>query len=146
MKAKKSDKIKVEYEGKLDNGEVFDTTNREGFQQPLELVIGEGKIISAFEEEIIGMEKGEEKEFKIPPEKAYGPINPEAKREFPKELVPPGQELKSGMTIVLKTQNNQQFPAKVEEIKDKTIVLDLNHPLAGQNLNFRIKIVDIKSS
>ena len=92
------------------------------------------------------MEKGEEKEFKIPSEEAYGIVNPNAKRELPKNLLPPGQEPEKGMTIMLRTQEGQQIPAKIEEVKESTLVLDMNHPLAGENLNFKIRIADIQSA
>jgi len=79
MAINKGDKVVLEYEGKLENGEVFDSSERAG--QPLEFTAGEGKVIKGFDDAVIGMKKGEEKEFSIKPEEAYGPIRDELKKE-----------------------------------------------------------------
>jgi FKBP-type peptidyl-prolyl cis-trans isomerase 2 len=142
MPVKKGDKIKVEYEGKLDDGTVFDSTEKhEG--KPLEFEAGAGKVIKGFDEAVIGMEKGEEKEVKIPAAEAYGEPNDQLVKKVPKEQFPPKVELKPGMVLGLKAPNGAQMPARITEVADKEVTLDLNHPLAGKNLNFKIKIVGI---
>ncbi len=143
MTIKQGDKVKIEYEGKLDDGTLFDSTNKTGQQTPLEFEIGAGKILPEFEKNVLGMKKGGKKEIKLPPEKAYGPVNPQAKQEIPKTAFQ-GQEPKKGMMIGLNTPTGQQIPAKIDEVKDSTVVIDMNHPLAGKNLNFKIKVVDVE--
>jgi len=145
MTVKQNDKVKVEYEGKLDDGTVFDSSTRNGQNMPLEFTIGEGKVLPEFEKAVVGMEKDEEKEFKISAEQAYGPINPQAVQEIPKTAFPPGQEPKPGMIIGLKAPTGQQIPAKIKEVKESTVVIDMNHPLAGKNLNFKIKLIEIEN-
>ena len=140
MAIKKGDKVKIEYTGTLDDGTVFDTS--EG-KAPLEFEAGTGKVIKGFDNAILGMKKGEEKNVKIESKNAYGDNNPELKKKIPRDQLPQDQEPKPGMVLVVKTQNGQQFPAKIAEVADKEITLDLNHPLAGKNLNFKIKIVDV---
>lgn len=143
MSVKKGSKVKIEYEGKLENGEIFDSSNRGGEQHPIEFNVGEGRVIPGFENAVIGMNLGEEKEFEINPEDAYGEIKEELVREVPKSAFPENQEPKEGMVVVLSAQNGQQFPVKIKEVKDDAIVLDMNHPLAGKKLIFKIKVTGI---
>lgn len=138
MTVKKGDKIKVEYTGTLDDGTVFDTS--EG-KQPLEFEVGSGQIIKGFDEAVVGMKKGEEKTIKLKPEEAYGQQNPELKKKVPKSQLPQGQEPKPGMMLGIQTPQGQQIPVKIVEVSDQDITIDLNHPLAGKTLNFKIKLV-----
>ncbi len=140
MSVKKGDKVKVEYTGTLDDGTVFDTS--EG-REPLEFEVGSGQIIKGFDDAVIGMKKGEEKEIKISPSEAYGEVNPELIKKIPKDNLPPGQEPQPGMMLVLGTPDGRRIPAKITEVTDKDVTIDLNHPLAGKTLNFKIKVVDI---
>jgi len=142
MPIKKGDKIKVDYTGTFDDGTVFDTS--EG-KQPLEFEAGAGKVIKGFDEAVIGMEKDEEKEIKIEPKEAYGDINPQMVQKIPRDKLPPGQEPKPGMMLGLGTPDGKQMPARITEVNEKEITIDLNHPLAGKTLNFKIKIIEISS-
>ena len=142
MPVKQGDKIKVDYTGTLEDGTVFDTS--EG-KQPLEFTVGEGKIIKGFDNAVMGMEKGEEKEIKIETADAYGDPKPDMVKKIPRDKLPPEQEPKAGMMLAMKTPDGKQFPAKITEVSDKEITIDLNHPLAGKTLNFKIKVVDIVS-
>ena len=138
MPVKKGDRVKVEYIGMFDDGTVFDSS--EG-KSPLEFEAGSGQIIKGFDEAVIGMEKGEEKEFKIEPKDAYGERNPELVRKIPRDQLPP--EAQAGMLLMLRTPDGMQIPAEITEVTDEEVTIDLNHPLAGKTLNFKIKIVDI---
>ena len=144
MVIKNGSKVKVDYEGRLESGEIFDTSNHGDHSHPLEFVVGQGQVIRGFEEGIKGMEKGEEKEIEILPENAYGQPNPELKKEVPRNLLPKDREPKEGMTLMLSTPQGQQFPAKIEKITEDKIVLDLNHPLAGKKLIFKIKVLEVE--
>jgi len=146
MPVKKGDKIKVDYTGKLDDGTVFDSSTHGDHSHPLEFVAGEGKVIKGFDDAVMGMEKGEEKEFKIDKKDAYGEHNPEAIKNIPKSALPPGQEPKPGMMLAMATPDGQQIPVKIKDVTETEIVLDANHPLAGKDLTFNIKIVDIESA
>ena len=138
---KKGDKIKVEYEGKLEDGTVFDSSEKVG--KPLEFEVGSGQLIRGFDDAVIGMKKGEEKEVKLKPEDAYGQPNPQLLKKIPKEQLPADKELKPGMILGLSLPNGAKMPAIIKEVTDKEITLDLNHPLAGKTLTFKIKIIDI---
>ena len=98
MAIKKGDKIKVDYTGKFDDGTVFDTS--EG-KQPLEFEAGSGMVIKGFDDAVIGMEKGQEKDIKLTPKEAYGDPNPQMVQKIPRDKLPPGQEPKPGMMLPL---------------------------------------------
>lgn len=144
MAIEKGNKVKIEYEGSLDSGDVFDSSEKHG--QPLEFTIGEGRVIPGFEKGVIGMEKGEEKIIKILPKDAYGEKNPQFIQKVPKNQLPPeaAEKIKPGMMLGMQTPQGQQIPVQVVEVGDDDITIDLNHPLAGQILNFKVKIVDIQ--
>lgn len=141
MAIKKGDKVKIEYTGTLDDGTVFDSSEKHG--KPLEFEVGEGKVLKGFEDALIGMKKGEEKEIKLKPEEAYGNPNPQLLKKVPKAQFPTDKELKPGMMLVIGTPDGKKFPARITEVSDTGITLDLNHPLAGKMLNFKIKVVDV---
>lgn len=141
MKAKEGSKVKIEYEGKLEDGTVFDSSEKHG--KPLEFELGKQMVIKGFEEAIIGMEKGQEKEITIKPEQAYGEYNDQLIKKIPREQLPQDQEPKPGMMLAIGTPDGRQFPAKIKEVTDKEITLDLNHPLAGKTLKFKIKLVEL---
>jgi FKBP-type peptidyl-prolyl cis-trans isomerase 2 len=108
----------------------------------LEFEVGSGKVIKGFDEAVLGMNEGEEKEFSIEPTEAYGERNEALKREVPKESVQVGRELEKGMTLVMQTPQGN-VPVNILEVGDKTVTLDLNHPLAGKKLMFKIKVLEV---
>ena len=136
---KNGDKVKVEYTGTLSDGSIFDSS--EG-REPLQFTIGNGEVISGFEDEVRKMKLNEEKTITIKTADAYGEKNSQLIVSIPKDKFPP--EVEVGARLVLKSPEGQQVPAFVHEIKEDSIVLDFNHPLAGKDLTFRIKVVDIK--
>ena len=138
MTIKKGDKIKVHYTGTFEDGKVFDTS--EG-KDPLEFTAGEGKVIKGFDEAVIGMKKDEEKEIKIESKDAYGDHNPQLIKKIMKDQLPKDKNPEKGMMLVIGTPDGQQIPAKITEVTDKDVTIDINHPLAGKNLNFNIKII-----
>jgi FKBP-type peptidyl-prolyl cis-trans isomerase 2 len=144
MKVEQGDKISVEYTGKLENGEVFDSSKHGDHSHPIEFVVGNGMVIKGFDNAVLGMEEEEEKQIKISPDEAYGQPNPEMRKDFPRESLPPGQEPKEGMMLILSDPSGRQFPTKITNVDDEKITLDLNHPLAGKTLIFDIKIVNVE--
>jgi peptidylprolyl isomerase len=141
MPIKKGDTVKIEYEGTLDDGTIFDSSEKGG--EPLEFEVGAGQIIPGFENEVIGMEEGDEKEFKLQPHDAYGDHNPQLVQKIPMDQMPVG--VTAGIILVVGLPNGLQIPARVTEVTEEWATIDLNHPLAGQVLNFKIKIVDVTS-
>jgi len=137
------DTIKIDYEVKLEDGTTFDSTDMHDSE--FEFEVGSGQIIEGFENEIIGMEVGEEKEFQLQPENAYGEPKEEMVRSIPRDQVPEDSDnqLQTGMMLAVALPNGTQIPAQVLEITEDTVTLDMNHPLAGQILNFKVKVNEI---
>jgi len=144
-KVKEGNKVKVDYTGTLEDGTVFDSSVHEGHSHPLEFTVGAKQVIKGFDDAMIGMEVGEEKDIKLQPNEAYGDHNPELVKDFPKQNLPEGQEPKKGMILGVGLANGQQIPATIIEVGEDNIKLDLNPPLVGKVLNFNIKLVEIEN-
>lgn len=141
-KASSGDTVKVDYTGRLDDGTVFDSS--EG-REPLEFTLGSGQVIPGFDRGVNGMEVGEEKTITIPSEEAYGPHIDDLVAEIDKESFPPDIDLNVGDMLRLRQPDGRAIAATVVDIKDDSVTLDANHPLAGQNLTFDVKLVEIAS-
>jgi FKBP-type peptidyl-prolyl cis-trans isomerase 2 len=100
-------------------------------------------MIPGLEKELTGMKVGGEKHVTVKPEDAYGKVNPNAVQEIPKEKIPPNA-LKVGAVLAAKSPEGMVVPMTVRQIKEKTVVMDLNHPMAGKTLVFDVKVVDIQ--
>ena len=140
QKAKSGDKVKVHYHGKLTNGETFDSS--EG-REPLEFEVGKGMVIKGFEDGVTGMLVGEKKTLNIPYDEAYGPRNPDMLIEMPKDRFPKDMEIVAGIPLMMSDGSGQNFQVIVTEIKEEAVILDANHPLAGQDLVFDIELVEV---
>ena len=144
MNVKKGSKIKVEYEGKLDNGEIFDSSQHGDHSHPLEFIVGEGHVIPGFDNAVVGMKKGDEKEFEIESQDAYGSYDDRLMKNIPRNALPQEQEPKEGMVLVLGTPDGRQFPVKISRVNKENVTVDFNHPLAGKKLHFKIKVVEVQ--
>jgi FKBP-type peptidyl-prolyl cis-trans isomerase SlpA len=138
--AKNNDKVKVHYTGKLNTGEVFDTS--EG-KAPLEVTLGSGQVIPGFDKGIQGMNVGEERTISIPCAEAYGEVREELIQEVPKKQLPPEIQPEVGMRLVSRTREGQEIPLVVSKMTEDSIIVDANHPLAGKDLIFDVKLVEI---
>jgi FKBP-type peptidyl-prolyl cis-trans isomerase 2 len=144
LTAKTGDRVKIEYTGTLDDGTVFDSNVDQG--SLLEFEVGGGQVIKGFDDAILGMQEGEEKQFSIPPADAYGEHDPTLIQKVPKEVFPPDAELAPGLLFEAGLPTGEKVPATVTAIEEGIVVVDLNHPLAGKRLNFKIKLSGIKPS
>ncbi len=138
---KKGDIIKVHYKGTLSDGSLFDSS--EG-KDPLEFTVGDQMVIYGFDNGVIGMQVGDKKTLNIPCLEAYGEINEDLLIEIPKTELPEELgEVSEGMQLNMVDQQGFELPVEVIEVRDDAIVLDGNHPLAGQDLNFEVELVEI---
>lgn len=135
--AKQGDKVQVHYKGTLSDGDEFD--NSFG-GEPLEFTLGAGEVIPGFDAGVDGMGIGETKTVQIPADKAYGPLMEELFLSVTKDQLPPELELELGQTLVLNQEDGNVIHAVIAEITDAEVLLDANHPLAGQDLTFEIKL------
>jgi peptidylprolyl isomerase len=139
-KVKEGDTVHVHYHGKLTDGTTFDSS--EG-KSPLQFKVGEGQVIKGFDQALLDMEPGDKKTVNIPVDEAYGPAVKENFLEFPKTDFPPEMKPEVGLQLHLSDNQGNQFPVVVAEIKDESVVLDANHPLAGKDLVFDIELVSV---
>lgn len=136
--------VSLDYTLRLDDGEVIDSSSGRG---PLEFVQGQGQIIPGLEEELYGMEVGDEKAVTVTPENGYGERQADRVQTVPRNAFPDDMELEEGMQVRLQDSNSGQvFEAFVEEIHPESVKLDFNHPLAGEILHFDVKIAGIRDA
>jgi len=140
QQAQQGDKVKVHYHGTLRTGETFDSS--EG-REPLEFTVGTGQVIKGFDEGVKGMSVGEKKTVQVPVEDAYGEKSQELIIEFPKEQFPTDMAPEVGQQLMMSNGSGQSFPVTIKEVREDSVLLDANHPLAGQDLIFDIELVEI---
>ena len=139
-KVKEGDTVKVHYTGTLQNGEVFDTSEN---REPLEFTLGQGQLIPGFEKAVTGLTVGDSTTVDIPSKEAYGEVREDLIISVPKAQLPEDIEPQVGMQLQVNQPDGQPVPVRVTEIGDENLTLDANHPLAGQDLSFKIEVVDL---
>ncbi len=139
--ATKWSKVKVQYEGRFDDGTIFDSSVSHG--APLEFEVGAQQVIPRFEQAVIGMKPGEKKEIVISPAEGYGEYNLNLVKKVPRNQLPQDQVPKSGMVLMVKLPDGTQLPAKITSVTEETVTVDLNHPLAGKTLHFTITLMAV---
>jgi FKBP-type peptidyl-prolyl cis-trans isomerase SlyD len=138
---KEGSTVSLEYTLTGEDGKLIESNKG---KEPLRYVDGREQIIPGLEKALEGLAAGAERKVTVKPEDAYGPVDPNAFREVPKEQVP-GDSLKVGATLFAQNAEGETFPVRIHEIKDKTVVMNMNHPLAGKTLVFDVKILDVKA-
>ena len=142
QQVKDGDKVKVHYHGRFNDGTTFDSS--EG-REPLEFTVGAGNVIKGFDDGVMGMAIGDKKTVNIQAADAYGDKNDDMLVEFPKEQFPPEMNPEIGMQLNMTNGNGQVILVTIVEVKEDTVILDANHPLAGKDLIFDIELVSIVS-
>lgn len=138
--AKTNDTVKVHYTGTLADGTTFDSSSG---RNPLEFTIGKGMVIPGFENCVIGMNVGDSKKVSIPADEAYGSYQEELVAVVERTQIPPEIELEIGMILQIRSPDDGITRVVVKKITEKDVTLDLNHPLAGQNLTFELKLIEV---
>jgi peptidylprolyl isomerase len=135
---KKGDRVCVHYCGTFEDGTEFDSSFE---RKPVDIVLGEGEVVSGFENAIIGMKKGEQKTVTLTPAEAYGERRKDLVIEMDRSRLPAGTSPKAGQRLRLKSKGRVNI-VTVVELKGDTLILDGNPPLAGKTLIFEIKLVE----
>ena len=135
-------KVTLDYTLSVDNKQLETSVGK----APLSYVVGSHAIIPGLESQLNGMHVNEEKVVNVSAKDAYGEVNPKSFKEFPKTALPQGIAPKVGMVLQATAPDGSKFPAKISDIKGDKVVLDFNHPLAGKNLTFKVKIVNIENA
>jgi FKBP-type peptidyl-prolyl cis-trans isomerase SlyD len=134
--------VRLDYTLTLSGGEVYDSSAESG---PLEYLQGHGQIIPGLEEALYDMAVGEEKDVVVTPDVGYGEYDPEAIQSLARDMFPPDMELEPGMALDLYDEDaDEEIEAIVSEVDADNVVVDFNHPLAGETLNFHVQIVGIR--
>jgi len=138
--AESGNTVKIHYKCKLDDGTVLRSSTD---AEPLEFKIGQEGIIPAFEQAVVGMNPGESKTTTIPSDEAYGPYREELLRTISREALPAGLEPEVGQRLSLTRPGGDGIVVTVVEISESDVTIDANHPLAGHDLTFDIKLIEI---
>lgn len=131
----------LDYTLRLDDGEVLDTSND---RDPLEFLQGHGQIIPGLEQALYGMAVGDEKQVTVAPSEGYGETDPEALQMVPRDVFPSDLELTEGLQLSMRDEAGQVLQAFVAEVRPDGVLLDFNHPLAGETLFFDVRIASLR--
>ena len=137
---KAGDTVSIHYTGTLNDGSVFDSSDG---REPLQFTVGTGQIISGLDKAIPGMVIGDEKTVNVPADEAYGQKDPNALQPVPRDQFPADIPLEVGVQLQVQTPNGQVMSVSIAEVGEDAVVLDANHPLAGKDLTFAIKLISI---
>jgi FKBP-type peptidyl-prolyl cis-trans isomerase 2 len=139
-KAQEGDLVTVVYQGLLEDGSVFDSSADD---DPLVFVLGEDKVLPGFEKAVLGMEVGEQKTIRIPPEEGFGVHQKQLVDEFAVNTLPAGLNLEIGTPLEVTAEDGTRFQAVITDLQTDRVTLDANHPLAGQTLIFQLELLAI---
>lgn len=134
--------VTIEYKLTVD-GEMIDSSDEEA---PLEYLHGHANIIFGLEKELTGMKAGETKKVEVSPEEGYGELDPEAVLEVPRSEFPEDVPIEPGIELEITDDEGDMMFATITEVGEETVVLDTNHPLAGQTLYFEVKVVGMRQA
>lgn len=139
-KVKDGDTVKVHYTGSLSDGTVFDSSEN---KEPLEFTLGSGQLIPGFEKAVNGLTAGESVEVTIPTDEAYGEAREDLVLSVAKSDLPEDIEPQVGMQLQVNQPQGEPVPVRITAVEEEEIQLDANHPLAGEDLTFKIDLVEI---
>lgn len=140
QQVKNGDTVRVHYHGTLTDGSTFDSS--EG-REPLEFIVGEGQVIKGFDDAMVDMKVGDKKTVNIPVADAYGERRDDMMMQYPKTEFPDDMTPEPGMQLHMSDNSGNVFPVLIAEVLEEVVLLDANHPLAGQDLTFEIELVSI---
>ncbi|TAE14795.1 MAG: peptidylprolyl isomerase [Bacteroidetes bacterium] len=142
MQVKHSDTVRVHYTGKFTDGEIFDSSIG---REPLEFVVGQGMVIAGFDAAVMDMAVGESKTVNIAPEQGYGHANPNLIFAVPRAELPSDLQPEVGMQLTAHMGEDDVMMVIIKDVTPDEVILDGNHPLAGETLVFEIKLEHIQS-
>jgi FKBP-type peptidyl-prolyl cis-trans isomerase 2 len=135
-------KVRVHYKGTFNDGTEFDNSRVRG--SAINFVVGSGQMISGFNDALLGMSVGDTKSISIPAAEAYGPVNPDAFTEVAKGSFPEDFPFEQGSVIQgTSAVTGHPMIGTIKEVRDTEVIIDLNHPLAGKDVNFEIELVEV---
>ncbi len=143
MKIEKGSVVGIDYKLHLGDGQVVDASEP---GEPLTYLHGEGQIVPGLERALEGMESGQSKQVVVDPAEGYGDHDPRGLQEVPKSAFPEGFAPSPGMQLTAEGPGGEVVPFSVREVKPESVVIDLNHPLAGRTLHFDVTVRDVRAA
>lgn len=146
MKVEAGNTIVVVYDGQLDDHQIFESSDTSG---PLEFTVGDGSVMPAFEERLLGMREGESKTFQLAPAEAHGVSDPELIHSVDRSILPNRDQLAIGLILGLTIDHEgkkEKVPAMVTAIDGDRVTVDFNHPLAGKTLTYTATVQSIRKA
>ena len=143
MKVGSGSAVAIDYKLHLGDGKVVDESTQE---EPLSYIHGQGQIVSGLEQALEGLSPGDQKSVVVPPDEGYGETDPERVQEVPRSVFPAELEPAVGMQLMAHGPGGEAVPVTIRELKAKSVVVDLNHPLAGKTLHFEVKVRDVRAA
>jgi FKBP-type peptidyl-prolyl cis-trans isomerase SlyD len=135
--------VKLDYTLKNAAGEVLDTSDG---QEPLSYIHGAHQIVPGLERELVGLSAGDSRDVVVPPEDAYGQPDPQGIFGVPRAAFPPGATLEVGESFLGEDDEGGAVPVRVIEVREDMIIVDANHPLAGQTLYFHVDVREVRDA
>ncbi|MFT3929807.1 MAG: FKBP-type peptidyl-prolyl cis-trans isomerase [Spongiibacteraceae bacterium] len=135
-------KVTLHFALTLPGGDIVDSTFD---KKPATFTVGDGNLLSGFENKLLGMKKGDRKQFTVTPEDAFGQPNPANVQHFKRSDFDPVMELHEGLIISFADASKAELPGVVKSFSDDEVVVDFNHPLAGRVIYFDVEILDVVS-
>ncbi len=140
MKISQGKQVTLHFALKLENGQVVDSTFD---KTPATLVVGDGNLPEGFEGLLIDLEKGHKEIFTVPPENAFAQPNPNNVQSLKRTDFPSDMDLEIGLMVSFADANKAELPGVIKSIEEDVVIVDFNHPLAGQTLQFEVEILDV---
>jgi len=141
MRVKHGRVVRIDYLVRVATGLVVETSSAKG---PIEYLHGSGQILPALERALEGLSEGQQASFSIAPEEAYGQRREDNVVSLPKRLFPSDVQLEAGLCLYARASGGQSYPITVKEVKDDMVLVDLNHPLAGERLFFEVNVRGVR--
>ena len=138
--AKTGDTVRIHYTGTLADGSQFDSS---AGRDPLEFKLGSGQVIPGFDQAVTGITVDQEQTVEIPAADAYGAVHEDRRQSFPRDQIPADIPLEIGTQLQLAGPQGQPIMVQIADVSDDAVILDANHPLAGKDLTFQIRLVEI---
>jgi FKBP-type peptidyl-prolyl cis-trans isomerase SlyD len=135
--------VSLAYTLRLDDDEIVDSSESD---DPIEFVQGLGQIVPGLEQALVGLAVGDELDVVVSPADGYGEVDPDANEELPLDAFPADIDLEPGMELQVSDEAGEVYDAYVAEVRENSVVLDFNHPLAGETLNFHVKVVGVREA
>ncbi len=143
MKIAKGHVVAVDYSLHLGNGEVVDASDP---GEPLTYLHGEGQIVPGLESALEGLDVGESRKVVVAPDQGYGARDPRGLQEVPRSAFPADLEFRPGLELTAEGEDGEPVPFTIREVKPESVVIDLNHPLAGETLHFDVTVRGVRAA